>query len=487
MLETVREYGSERLADRGELAELLRRHAEHYAALMAKAAPLLLTRDQVTWLPVVQADRDNILAALRYWCDAGDAWQALSLALGISGMALLLGSYSDITDWVGQALEVSTDAAAGEQLRTIAEALYQVNQNMQMYERSPAGEPPAAGRVPSTDLAERVDALDFSTQPLIGMLREMYAFFTDDRERVARYIDEAIASDDEWLVAVSWAMRAMLAENDGEVDELRVAADGALRRYRALGERWGLSNALRLAGTLCLLDGDLDGATAAYTEALDVLKELGSRDDEFMLRLQLADLAMRRGDPATARAGFESALAAAQTSGWRPDEAIILAACARFEATAGNTAAAREAHAAAEARLQGVSRSSPVWHHLNTIVYSTGAMVALADGDPALARERAAVARETAVTAADMPLIASVALVAAEIAAAVGDQPRAAQLLAATAVIRGADDPTATEVRSLSERLRLALGDETFAESQARGAELSRAEALALLDSALTG
>jgi len=487
MLETVREYGSDRLADRGELAELLRRHAEYYAALMAKAAPLLLTRDQVTWLPVVQADRDNILASLRYWCDAGDAWQALTLALGISGMALLLGNYSDITDWVGQALEVSTDAAAGEELRTIAEALYQVNQNMQMYERSPAGEPPAAGRGPSADLAERVDALDFGTQPLIGMLREMYAFFTDDRERVARYIEEAIASGDEWLVAVSWAMRAMLAENDGEVDELRVAADGALRRYRALGERWGLSNTLRLAGTLCLLDGDLDGATAAYTEALAVLKELGSRDDEFILRLQLADLAMRRGDPATARAGFESALAAAQTSGWRPDEAIILAACARFEAVAGNTAAAREAHTAAEARLQGVSRTSPVWHHLNTIVYSTGAMVALADGDPALARERAAVAHEAAVTAADMPLIASVALVAAEIAAAVGDLPGAAELLAATAVIRGADDPTATEVRSLSERLRLALGDELFAESQAQGAELSRTAALALLDSALAG
>jgi hypothetical protein len=42
-------------------------------------------------------------------------------------------------------------------------------------------------------------------------------------------------------------------------------------------------------------------------------------------------------------------------------------------------------------------------------------------------------------------------------------------------------------VRSLSERLRLALGDVTFAESQAQGAELSRAAALALLDSALTG
>ena len=118
----------------------------------------------------------------------------------------------------------------------------------------------------------------------------MYAFFSDDRERLGRYIDEAIGSDDEWLVAVSWMMRAILAENDGEVDALRVAAAGALQRYRVLGERWGLSNTLRLVGTLCMLDGDLDGATAAYAEALAVLKEIGSRDDEFMLRLQLADL-----------------------------------------------------------------------------------------------------------------------------------------------------------------------------------------------------
>jgi predicted ATPase/DNA-binding SARP family transcriptional activator len=487
MLETVREYGSEQLAGRGELGELLGRHAVHYSALMAEAAPRLLTRDQVTWLPVVKADRDNILAALRYWCDAGDAWQALTLAVGVSGMALLLGNYSDITDWVGQALEVPADIGAGEDLRTIAEALYQVNQKMQMHERAPADGAPLTAPAGPADLTERVDALDFRTLPLIGLLREMYAFFSDDRERLGRYIDEAIDSGDEWLVAVSWMMRAILAENDGEVDALRVAADGALQRYRALGERWGLSSTLRLVGTLCMLDGDLDGATAAYTEALAVLKELGSRDDEFMLRLQLADLASRRGDPAAAREGFEAALAAVQTTGWGPDDAIILAACARFEVAAGDTARAREMHAAAAARLRGVSPTSPIWQHLSTIVHSAGAMVALADGDVALARERAASAHVTAAQAADMPLIASVALVVAELALASGDQTRAAGLLAAAAVVRGADDPTAMEVRSLSERLRLALGDVTFAESQARGAELSRAAALALLDSALTG
>jgi tetratricopeptide (TPR) repeat protein len=487
MLETVREYGTERLAGRGELAGLLRRHAVHYSALMADAAPRLLTRDQVRWLPAVKADRDNILAALHYWCDVGDAWQALTLAVGVSGMAMLLGNYSDITDWVGQALEVPADPGAGEDLRTIAQALYQVNQKMQMYETAPGHQIPPAPSTGTTDLAERVDALDFSRQPLIGLLREMYAFFSDDRERVGRYIDEAISSGDEWLVAVSWMMRATLAENDGEVDTLRVAAAGALQRYRVLGERWGLSNALRLTGTLRVLDGDLDGATAAYTEALAALGELGSRDDEFMLRLQLADLATRRGDLVVARESFEAAVASVQTSGWGPDEAIILAACARFEVTAGSTARARDLHASAAARLRGISRTSPVWHHLSTIVDSAGALVALSGGDLALARERAAAAHKTAVAAADMPLIASVALVAAELALALGDRARAAELLAAAAVVRGADDPTAMEVRSLRERLRLALGDETFAESQARGAELSRAAALALLGSSLAG
>jgi hypothetical protein len=114
-------------------------------------------------------------------------------------------------------------------------------------------------------------------------------------------------------------------------------------------------------------------------------------------------------------------------------------------------------------------------------------MVALSDGDLALARERAAAAHQTAVASADMPLIASVAVVAAELALALGDPAAAAGLLAGSAAVRGADDPTAMEVRSLSERLRLALGDETFAESQARRAELSRAAALALLDSSLAG
>ena len=138
MLETIREYGAEKLAARGEVGELRRRHATHYSALMREAAPRLLTRDQLSWLATLRADRDNILAALRYWCDADDAENALSLAVSLAVMALLFGNDSDLADWIGAALAVPGEADAD--LRTIAEALHVVASTM-----DPAAEGTAAG------------------------------------------------------------------------------------------------------------------------------------------------------------------------------------------------------------------------------------------------------------------------------------------------------------------------------------------------------
>ena len=95
---------------------------------MHEAAPRLLTRDQLDWLAVLRADRDNILAALRYWCDADDAENALSLAVSLCVMALLLGNDADMAEWIGEALAVPGEA--DPDLRTIAEALHVVTSSM---------------------------------------------------------------------------------------------------------------------------------------------------------------------------------------------------------------------------------------------------------------------------------------------------------------------------------------------------------------------
>ncbi len=73
MLETIHEYARERLAQRGEEAMLRRAHAGYVLALAQRAEPELTGAGQATWLARLDADYDNVRAALAWvWEHAGD-------------------------------------------------------------------------------------------------------------------------------------------------------------------------------------------------------------------------------------------------------------------------------------------------------------------------------------------------------------------------------------------------------------------------------
>ena len=475
MLETIREYGTEKLAGRGEVGELRRRHAAHYTTLMRDAAPKLLTRDQLSWLTPLRADRDNILAALRYWCDADEAGNALNLAVSLSIMALLLGNETEMAEWTGEALAVPGGTDAG--LRAIAEALHVVTSTMH-----PAAQGTGTEAYPG--LTERLDAIDIEEYPVAGVLRPVYAVFVKEDGRLRDYLDQARTGRDDWLVAAAWLMTAAMAENYGNLDETRMPAAEAVDRFRALGERWGLSMALRTIGNIATLDGDLDGAVAAYTEAGHLLTELGHREDLSQVQLRLAEIAARRGDLAKARELSAAARSAAESTGSPIDRGIAAAWWAGFEVGCGDIDAARPFHAAAEAYLAGFGPGHPVREHLEAMVAATGARIAIADGDVRAAREQAVRSYRAAVAAQDMPLLAMASSTTAELAQALGQPELAAELLGAGAVVRGADDPTDPTVVKLAPLLRTALGDDRYQACYASGRALARPAAIQRLDPA---
>ncbi len=473
MLETIREYGAEKLAGRGEVGELRRRHAAHYSALMHEAAPKLLTRDQLSWLAVLRADRDNILAALRYWCDADDADSALSLVIPLSIMALLLGNDSDMTEWTGEALAVPGEADPA--LRTMAEALHVVTSVM-----DPAGGDRATGAHPG--LTERLDALDIEKYPVAGMLRPVYAVFSKDEGRMREYLDQARASSDEWLAAAAWMMAAGMADNKGDLQEMRHAAAEALGRFRGLGERWGLSTALRTMGNAMLLEGDLAGADAAYTEAGRLLTELGHREDLAQVHLRRAEIAARDGDLARARELSAAARSVAESAGSPIDRGIAAAWWAASEVAWGNIDAARPLQLAAEQQLARFGPAHPARGHMETMVAFTGALIAIADKDLEAAREQAVRSYQAGTAAQDMPLLVLASGAAAELAFALGHYARAAELLGARTVVRGAEDPTEPTAVKLASLLRAALGADRYAAAYASGKALDRAAAVERLD-----
>lgn len=79
LLETIRQYGEERLAEWGEIDVLLMQHARYYAALSAQAAERFYGPEQILWARQVNRERDNIRAALAHAIEAGDAVLAVQL------------------------------------------------------------------------------------------------------------------------------------------------------------------------------------------------------------------------------------------------------------------------------------------------------------------------------------------------------------------------------------------------------------------------
>ena len=298
MLETIREFGLEQLADRDEVATMRRRHAARFAALVREAAPFVRSSAQLEWMARLEAERENILAGLRFLCDAGEAQAALDLALEMSTYWMLTGRSSDVASWTGFALEANGDADPISRLG--AEALHTIS----LVTADDADHTPEeieANLVALRDLGRRLEDVTLPDDSLLILIRPVIAMFADDEEGVVRLIEAGLTSSDPWIAASVRMFRAAMAENTGNVAAMRSDADIALAEFRAIGDRWGTASSLGVLAQLKTMDSDLVGAVADLEEALALTEQLAGHDDALMLNMRLADLRVRTGDAAGAQ------------------------------------------------------------------------------------------------------------------------------------------------------------------------------------------
>lgn len=107
MLETVREYASERLAESEDAAEVHARHCRDYRALAERAEPELFTHGEAEWLPRLEAEVDNLRAALD-WSLLNAPIEALDLVGSLTLFWTIENSFRERLERV----EAASDAAA---------------------------------------------------------------------------------------------------------------------------------------------------------------------------------------------------------------------------------------------------------------------------------------------------------------------------------------------------------------------------------------
>ncbi|WP_206058867.1 ATP-binding protein, partial [Nonomuraea zeae] len=480
MLETIREYGLARLAEQGALTGVRDLTARYFAELVARHDPLLRGPEQLDALHVLRAEYDNVLAALRHLCDTRDAGGAIGLAVNLTWYWQMLGRHPDAAYWLGEAVALPAEPPGVE--RDIAEGVLLLNTIA------------TQSALISDSIVERREELRALTGRLLsrpelpgfaGALTALRLASLEGTEASPAIIQRLADGPDVWLAGLAHLFRAQSAENDGHLDQVRGDVTAALERFVRAGDRWGQAAALPLRALLRQYDGDLDGALADLNEAKRLAREFGSLSlsDEFFIDLRWIDLHVRLGETARATEMIASARERALRSA-SPELAILLDAReAGLLVRAGDLERARELIESAET---GLSEQRPFGgDHGQALVGSVRATLCLELGDGPGAEEALGRAYAEAVGSRDLPIVATVAVTVAELAASYGHYRDVAVVLGAAARLRGAHDRTDPQVRTLSGRGRAALGGECFAEAYETGWQLDAPAALSRADPAL--
>ncbi|MET1004664.1 MAG: BTAD domain-containing putative transcriptional regulator [Propionibacteriaceae bacterium] len=476
MLETIREYGVERLTERGQIHDVRTAHADHFAALAGRLEASLHDSTQLTALALLNTERDNILAALRYYGDSGRPGDALTLGLALTWYWSLLSSNSECIAWMTFVIEANRET--GNPYVVYAEAARAV-----------------AMAALSTDWPQLQEACveilsrlrTAAPPPFSGLaaLSPIIALFCGRPELAEEVIAEVGESPDPWVRAAIHAWAANMAENDGDLAKIRRESELAFAEFSVLGDRWGLSTVLTARAHLSTLEGDVDSAIEDYQTALRYVTELGSIDDDLYLLIRLAGLYLRKGDTQAARDRLEQLYlrgAALPQVAERELFADVLMAAVLFRE--GDTAGALAVTATLLERVDERAAPSPLQGHALVLISAMAATIKARAGHVDSALGHVVRAYPYAVETSDMPIIASLGVAAAHVAEACGQRLQAATMLGASAQIRGGEDLGDSDIADLVLRLTSEMGAESFQQAYAAGHALSRAEAIVRLDPA---
>jgi predicted ATPase/DNA-binding SARP family transcriptional activator len=459
MLETLREYGIDRLAETGSVLDLA---ADYFAELVARYDPQLRGPGQLTAMRVISAEYDNVLGALRRRCDTGDA---LALALKLTWYWHMFGRQSDASYWLGEALAVPGGETAD---RDCATAIYLFNRAWTTVEET------MHDQAQTRELADRLLTYPQLPGPHGVLVADALAFLQEEKAALA-IVDRLADSDDVWLSGLARMFRAQFAENAGELHKVRPDVDSALACFRQTGDRWGQATVLPMRAQLRQYDDDLDGALADLREARSLAGEFGSLSlgDEMFIDLRWIDLHLRRGDTDLAIA----VIGAARERANSPEmQALVDAWEASFRVRLGDLERTRELLDDAERGLHG-DTSFP-GDHARTLVSNVRASLCLQMGDLTGAQQALKKAYASALVTRDLPILSLVAVNTAAFAEAHSRHHASAVLLGAASRLRGAHDRTDRQVRELTRRGQAALGEKPFATAYRTGWALDRKAAV---------
>ncbi len=455
MLDTIARYARDRLVESGEEDAVRRAHLGYVTELADTAEPQLRRGGQLHWLALLEAEHDNIAAAMRAALAAGDADGAMRLGAAAGWYWWLGGHKAEGMELLTAAADLPGVVDDEIRARVYALVMHFVSSGrndqyrMETWIRRAArlcGDRPAG-------------------YPLLGFVGALERMLQGP-EALPTAFEPLLTDADPWVRAMArlqmGKMRIVLGHDGPEADAY---LESALAEFRGIGERWGMSFALTELANRLAMRGEFARACALFDEAVAVATEVGAIEDLVVMRARQAQLYWLAGDSESSDAILAQAGQYADRAAWPSALAELALSKAELARWAGDAALAREQISVATALL-GAEAEEP---NIAAMLHSTLGCLA---AEVAEARTLHGAAFRAAVEAGHAALIAHVLVGIADLALRDERDEQAAMLLTAAIRARGLSDRSQPDTFRIERTARQRLGDERFTHATRQGEQV---------------
>ena len=295
-LQTIREFGRERLAQEEAEAGVQRRHAEHFLALAERAAPELRGPRSERYLDLLELEHDNLRAALTWALEEDEGAIALRLVGALWRFWHLRGHLTGGRRWASQALVLPSAAR-----RSAARVKALIGEAGLAYWQTD----PAAVRTATEDALEIAKELGDPENVAAATYNSAFWHpFEGDYAGAGAILRQALPMyrdlGDRLGIADTLFAISILDRLQGDLASGLTSGEEALRIHRQLGDMFGMTGSLFSLGRAHAELGDLETARSLFLESVDLAWRMQDRTGIAIFLDNFAEQANLLGDHARA-------------------------------------------------------------------------------------------------------------------------------------------------------------------------------------------
>ncbi len=313
MLETIRQYGKEKLEDSNELEGMMNNHLKYFMERAEFIKPKLIGPDLKEWLNKLDEDYSNYQSALTWTLEGNKREEGLCLAVALCKYWHIRGYISEGRRWLSSVSQQRNDIPKPA-LASILNYLGVFDYAQGEYDRAQIElEEAFEVRRESGDNKSIVDGLN-----ILGLL----AYDKGEYEKARKLHEECLRLQreigDKSGIATSICNLGLVFQNIKIKENEKIIEPlykEGLKIFRELGDTRNIATFLNFLGNDFLDKNDYENARSHYEESLDLFRELGNiRGIAFCLG-NLAILFKNQGDFFKAKTLLEESLSLSESSG----------------------------------------------------------------------------------------------------------------------------------------------------------------------------